>query len=212
MKIIVLHGEDSAKSYARLTKFLDSAKSRNWELIIDSFPNTPSLFGSDRLIVYRDYKLLTKNDIKNFDRFEGTLIIYHDGDLPAPFIKSMPQDFKMEKYDLPKLLFIFIDSVYPGNAQKSVTLLHQVIKNQPVELVMFFLAKHFRDLYWVLVDSAGTGFPYWKANKLRGLAARFTVSELKHLIGLLADIDIKVKTSKADLLTELDLLIVKELK
>ena len=56
MKIIVLHGEDSQKSYARLTKFIDSAKSRGWEIVTDEFPNTPSLFGINRLIIYRDYR------------------------------------------------------------------------------------------------------------------------------------------------------------
>ena len=212
MKIIVLHGEDTTKSYNRLTKFIDSAKSRNWEIITDEFPNTPSLFGSERLIIYRDYKLLGKNDIKNFDKFDGTLVIYYTGDLPAIFIKSMPQDFKMEKFDLPKLLFVFLESLYPKNSVNALRLLHQVVATEAIELVMFFIAKHFRDLYWVSVDAVSTGFPPWKAGKLKSQANKFTINNLELIINKLSEIDIKVKSSKTDLLTELDLLIVKLLK
>jgi len=60
--------------------------------VTDEFPNTPSLFGNDRLIIYRDYKLLGKNDIKNFDKFDGTLVIYHNSTLPVTFLKSLPAD------------------------------------------------------------------------------------------------------------------------
>ena len=35
MKIIVLHGDDSEKSYTRLTKFIKEAKKRNWEIVND---------------------------------------------------------------------------------------------------------------------------------------------------------------------------------
>ncbi len=212
MKIIVLHGEDSARSYVRLTKFVDSARSRGWEIIYDQFPNTPSLFGTDRLIVYRDFRLLDSRDIRNFDKFSGTLVVHHGSDLPAAFIKQMPKDFKMEKFDLPKLLFNFLESLYPGNSTNTIRLLHEVIKTEPVELVFFLLSRHLRDLYWISVNQTSTGFPSWKAGKLKTQADRVGSERLKELIRLLAEIDIKVKSSKADLLTELDLLIVKQLK
>jgi hypothetical protein len=212
MKIIVLHGEDTTKSYARLTKFFDTAKSRGWDIITDQIPNTPSLFGTERLIVYRDYRLLTANDIKNFDRMDGTLVVYHTGDIPLTFIKKMPKDFKMEKFDVPKVLFAFLEGLYPGNAANSLKLLNTIVQTDPVELVFFFVAKHFRDLYWVLTDPVSTGFPGWKADKLKFQAKKFTAGQLKNLISKLAEIDLKVKRSEGDLLTHLDLLVIKHLQ
>lgn len=212
MKIIVLHGEDSNKSYLRLSRFMDTAKKRSWEILYNEFPNTPSLFGSERLLIYKDYRLLTKKDIENFEKFDGTLVVYHEHDLPASFIKLMPQDFKMEKYDLPKLLFIFLETLYPGNSVNSIKLLHEVTNAQPPELVMFFIAKHFRDLYWVKKDPDSTGFPSWKAGKLKTQASKLSVEKLELIINKLAEIDIKVKTSDENLLTALDLLIIKELE
>ncbi len=212
MKIIVLHGQDTAKSYVRLTKFIDTAKSRGWEIIYDEFPNTPSLFGAERLIIYRDFHLLTKNDIKNFEKFDGTLVVYHNSDLPSLFLKQMPPSFKMEKFDVPKLLFVFLESLYPGNSERCIKLLHEVVKSEPVELVFFFIARQMRDLYWVLNSKGESVFPTWKAGKLKSQAGKIGTEKLKELINLLAEIDVRIKSTKADLLTELDLMIIKQLE
>lgn len=212
MKIIVLHGDDSVKSYERLTKFIDSAKKRGWEIITDEFPNTPSLFGLDRLIIYRDYKLLSKQDIKNFDKFDGTLVVYHDSELPQTFLKQMPTDFKMEKFELPKILFVFLESFYPGNADRALRLFHDLLKNTVAELISFMLARHLKDLYWIKVDPKSSQFPAWRAGKLISQASKFKDGKLELIINKLAEIDIKVKSSKADLTTSLDLLMVKQLK
>lgn len=218
MKIIVLHGDDTAKSYERLTKFIDTAKKRGWEIVTNEFPNTPSLFGIDRLIVYRDYKLITKQDIKNFDRFGGTLVVYHEGVIPVTFLKSLPKDTKVESFELPKILFIFLESFYPGNSVQCLKLLHQLVKTQAVELIMFMFARHLRDLYWVTIDPTSSQFPSWRAGKLKSQASKFKINNrdplqnLELIINNLSEIDIAVKTSKADLLSSLDLMIVKQLK
>jgi hypothetical protein len=212
MKIIILHGDDSAKSYERLMKFVDAAKKRNWEIVTDEFPKTPSLFGTDRLIIYRDFSLLSKTDTKNFDRFDGTLVIYHDGILPQTFLKLMPADFKMEKFELPKILFTFLESFYPGNSARCLKLLHDLIKTQAVELIFFMLARHLKELYLVGIDPQTSLYPPWKLAKLKSQIEKFGVEKLKKIINELSDIDIEVKTGKADLLTSLDLLIVKQLE
>jgi len=212
MKIIVLHGDDSEASYERLMKFVDTAKKRNWEIITNEFPNTPSLFGTDRLIIYRDFSLLTRQDIKNFDKFDGTLVIYHEGVLPQTFLKLMPSDFKMEKFELPKILFTFLELFYPGNSTRCLKLLHDLIKKQAVELVFFMLARHLKDLYLVSIDPKTSQYPSWKLSKLKFQSGKFELGKLKQIINKLSDIDILVKSSKADLTTSLDLLIIKQLE
>lgn len=212
MKIIVLHGDDTIRSYERLMKFVETAKKRGWDTLYDEFPNTPSLFGTERLIIYRDYTLITKQDIKNFERFDGTLVVYHTSTLPQTFIKLMPPDFKMETFELPKLLFSFLESFCPGNQTKSIKLLHDLTKTQPVELTFFMLARHLKDLYVVTVDPKTNQYPSWRFSKLVSQANKFKEDKLKRIISELANIDILVKSSKADLLTALDLLMVKQLE
>ena len=55
-------------------------------------------------------------------------------------------------------------------------------------------------------------YPSWRVGKLKSQASKFTIEQLKYLIEKLSEIDIKVKTSKADLTNELDLLIIKQLE
>lgn len=132
MRIIILHGQNSTKSYERLTRFIDEAKSRGWEIIYDDVSATPSLFGKQRITIVRDIKLIPRN----IERIQGTLIIYSDSDLPLSFLKKF-KDAKIEKFDLPKIIWKFLE-------KPSVKLFHEVIKKEPVELVFHLLAKKLR--------------------------------------------------------------------
>lgn len=136
MKIIVLHGQDTVKSYERLTKFVETAKARDWEIIYDDIPATSSLFGKEQLIVLRDYKLYSSKS-----KFSGTLVIYHAGDIPSLFLKKLT-DSKVERFDIPKILWRFLD-------HPSVKLLHEVIKKESIELVFHLFAKRLRRTKYV---------------------------------------------------------------
>lgn len=212
MKIIVLHGDGIEESYERLIKFIESAKSRGWEIITDEFSATPSLFGVERLIIYRNYNLLTKSDIKRFLKFDGTLVIYHQGILPQTFLKTLPRDVKIEKFDHPKILFVFLESLYPGNEKKSIKLLHDLNKNTAIELVFYMLARHLRDLYWVLTDPTSMAIPTWRLTKLKTQANKFGPDRIRQMVSELTKIDISVKTGVSDLASSLDLFIIKNIQ
>lgn len=212
MKFIVIQGEDTQKLYKRLTTFLAEAKKRTWDVFTDTLPDTPSLFGTKRLVIYRDYRLLGKRDLKSAEKVDGSLVIYNEGNLPQTFIKTLPKDTKIEKYDLPKSIFSFLDSFYPGNAKNTIKLLHETINSEAVELIFYLLVKHLRDLYWARLDPKSMTLPSWRLSKLRGQAGRMTEENLKKYIEDLAQIDMNVKTSKTDLLSSLDFFIIKNLK
>lgn len=205
MKTIVVHGEHITKSYARLSKFLETAKARDWEIVEDKIETTPSLFGKERLFVFRGYQKLTKTDIKTLTKFPGTLVIYHEGTIPQVFLKTLPKDTRTELYELPKLIWGFLDN-------PKVKLLHQIIKNEPVEFIFALLAKRFRDLYWVITDPKTLPYQNWQIARLKKQAEKHTAREVAQIINELAEIDIKVKTSKADLLPALDFFLITKLK
>lgn len=224
MKIIILHGDDTEKSYARLQKFVDVAKERSWEVTyIDdsnqSFEESlsaTSLFGNERFFILKDVKHLSKKDFvwlnKKYIELSGTLIVYCDSVLNATTLKSFPKESKIEEFKLPVIIWNFLDDFIPGNCTREVSVLHKILDKQPVEFVFTLIARHLRDLYWLKTDAASAGFPFWKINKLKSQASKFSESQLKDLIGFLAEIDVKVKTSKASLADELDLLIIKQLE
>lgn len=211
MKIIILHGDNTYKSYERLTKFIDEAKKRGWEIVNDQISFTPSLFGNKKLIVYRKYQLLTKTEIARFSKLDDTLVIYNEGIIPQAFLKTLPKDTKsvdtvvIEEFKLPKIIWNFLDNI-------SIRLFHEVIKTEPVEFVFALLAKRFRDLYWVKTEPRTMNYELWQIQKLKRQSEKYTTREVEHIINKLAEIDIKVKTGKSDLISELDLLLIKSLE
>jgi hypothetical protein len=181
MKIIVLHGDDSEKSYSRLVKFINVAKKRNWEIVNDKIEDTASLFGNEKLIIIRDYKSLGKSEFNLIDRIAGFLVVFHKGVLPAAFLKSLPKDTKIEKYDLPVILWKFLDSW-------DIKLFHKLLKTNAVEYIFAMIA--------------------WK---LKQKYIKNPSSQNAKLISELAEIDVKAKTSIVDLKLALELFLLKNL-
>lgn len=224
MKIIILHGDDTEKSYARLKKFIDVAKERSWEVAyidecsqaFEEILSSASLFGSERFFILKDIKKLSKKNLewlkKSYSKLSGNLIVYSENSLNVSTIKSFPTDAKVEEFKLPVLLWNFLDSIVPGRTEYCVKTLHKIVEKEPAEFVFSLITKHFRDLYWVKVDAGSAGFPFWKLNKLKSQASQFSLEKLAQVIELLANIDYKTKTFKTELISELDLFIIKHLE
>lgn len=224
MKIIILHGDDTVKSYERLRKFIDVARKRSWEVSyidesdqsFEEMLSASSLFGSERFFILKDVKKIGKKEhawlSKNYAMLPGNLIIYNEGSLNATAIKSFPPDTKFEEFKLPVVIWNFLDNLAPGKGEYSVKTLHKILEKEPSEFIFSLIARHFRDLTWVKYDPASAGFPFWKINKLKSQSSKFTAESLRCFINSLSDIDINVKTSKADLTAELDLLLIKQLE
>jgi len=224
VKIIILHGDDTVKSFERLKKFIDVAKSRSYEInyldesslsFIENLEST-SLFGDERFFILRDVKKISKKDFewlgKKYADLSGTLIVYSENVLSVTAIKSFSKDSKIEEFKLPVLLWNFLDGMEIGNSQKTLQTFHKIIEKEPVEFVFTLIAKRLRDLYWIKIDPKTAQFQSWQISKMKKQLESFSVDQLKICIEELAQIDIKVKTSKADLISELDLFIIKQLK
>ncbi len=183
MKIIVLHGDDTQKSYVRLQVFVDEAKKRNWKITDFSISEVEnqSLFGEECFYILKDYKVLDKNTLTKLKKYSGNLIIYNTGKIPAPTLKNLGAD-KVELFELPQLLWKFLDNI-------TVEGLHKILETQAPEYILAMIAWKF------------------KQNYLKNPSEKNA-----KLISDLAKIDVDAKTGKADLLLSLDLLILKQLQ
>jgi len=183
MKIIVLHGNDTEKSYNRLTTFINEAKKRGWrtaEFSLEEVSNQ-TLFDEEGFFILYDYKLLDKKVLEKLKNYSGNLIIYNKGKIPAPSLKVINPD-KIELFELPVLLWKFLDHM-------TIEGLHELVKTNAPEYILAMMAWKFKQNY--------LKSPNAKSAKL---------------ISDLAEIDIKSKTSNVDLLMLLDLFIAKNLK
>jgi DNA polymerase III delta subunit len=203
MKIIVLHGDDTIKLYERLTKFTEEAKKRQWELTDYSFNeiSNQTLFDSEKFFILRDYKKLDKTELKQLDKYLGNLIIYHEGKIPALTLKTYNAS-KVEVFELPQKLWGFLDNI-------SLKGLHEVIRTEAVEMVFALLASRMKDLYWAKVGTPP--YPSWRVSKLKSQGSKFSEETLKEVIQEMAEIDVNSKLGKENLLSSLDMLMVKKL-
>ena len=219
MRISLIHGENVVVAYERYRQLVDSSKIKGFEIVqISDLHNivSQSLFEEKVVFTVDRPKDIKPNDwkwlSKNSSGYNSNLLIYWEGNASSVVLGFLPKSVTVEKFDLPKILFNFLDSFYHGNCQKILGLLDRLVKNQPIELVFSMLARHLRDLYWVKVEEESLDYPDWRVLKLAKQAAKFTTSDLEFLISALSEIDIKTKTSDSDLRTMLDLMIVKYLK
>lgn len=224
MKIILIHGDYKIKAYERLRKLVDEVRRRNWELTsveeqtqtIPEIISSQSLFNKNRLVVLKNISKISKKDIswliKNYLKYDGVLVVYSEGYLNSMLLKSLRNISKIEEYKLPKIIFNLLDSFFPKNSHKIIQLLHKTIKNNPPEFVFSLISKHFRDLYWVNINPKTIPYPSWRIGKLKVQAKKYESSKLKDIIKAMSEIDIEVKTSKADIISSLDLLIATKLQ
>lgn len=225
MKVILLHGNHTLDSYNRLQKLIQVAKGRGWEIIkIGSSNNlslpekftTSNLFEGENLFVLENLSKIKKAELswfrKNIKRLSGTTIIYHGSTITNNLLKLIPKAAKTEEYKLPKLIFKFLESFWPGNSTNSIRLLHEVIKKEAPEFVFNLLSRHLRDLYWAILDKNSMSYPGWRISKLTQQAKRFEEGKIAELIKIFAKIDIKVKTSKTNIIDSLDFILASELE
>ena len=169
MKIIVVHGDHSHTSYERLRVLVDAASKRGWEIdrIFNKNKNIgetltfSGLFKKDRFVLIENFNLLNKKDLNLINRrleVDGiTVVIYHPGTISKTALKQIKIIHKVEEYKLPKLIWAYLDSFFPGNLKTSLSTLHKLINNEPVEFVFALLTRHLRDVYWAKVDPVDPG-------------------------------------------------------
>lgn len=223
MRLILLHGDDYKKSFDRLETFIDSAKKRNWNIErLSSQDNisdaliSQSLFGEEKLFIIEDADRINKGKIKwmteNLESIEGTLVLYSKKSLNKTFIKSLPELKKIEEYKLPKIIWSFLDSLYPGNSRNSLKLFHKLLEHEAAEFIFNFVARQVRDMYFLKIAHDSLDYPSWRKGKLIAQARKFNGDQLERLVKKLSDADIKSKTSKGNIAELLDYIIITELE
>ena len=224
MKIILLHGDHEVKARDRLFKFIEVAKKRGWEVIktseteqdVTEVLTSQGLFTEEKLVVCDNIKEFTKKRTEWIEKkrkeIDSNLVIYHKAKLGKRAINKLPKPDKIEEFELPKEIWTFVDSLFPGNARNSLRLFQSVIEKEPPEFVFAVVAKQFRDMYWSKKDFAGMPYPGWRKGKIKSKANKFDEDRLLSMYEKLADIDIKTKTSKAEMKDELEFFIATELQ
>jgi DNA polymerase III delta subunit len=217
MKVVIIHGEDIDSSRARFLKIIEGARKKGFEIISLSGQEneasqltTLGLFSLKQLYLIEDIK---KVDLSVLERdLGGNVMIWHKGIFPKNLAKKLPQNTKYEKFDLPKIIYNFLDSLTPGNSRNSLKLLRDLQKNNANEFIIALMNSHLRDVWLVLEDSNILGYPQWRVGKLSRQGRALGKDKVERILRKIVKADMRAKTGELELAESLDLIIGGELK
>ena len=220
--ITVIHGSNQALTRNELQNLKAKYKEvvevsgkdlsfKDFQLAVDS----QSLFSVERLVVIENFfagkkkrdeiiSYLNKNTLK------VDLAFWECKDSKNKDI-SLLSDIgaKVINYNIPVVIFKFLDSFYPGNAQTCILLFEDCLLTNEPEMIFFMLVKQIR--YLLLAQSEAknkdsTEFPSdynrlapWQKQKLYKQAQLFTFEKLSKLYEELMTMDFNLKTGQTNL-------------
>ena len=223
--MIILHGENTVLSRQRLKEETEAFKLKrkgevlrfegnNLNLInLQQALESLSLIEKSQMVVIENLfsgrqskekeKMMTylknSNPI-NLIIWEGKKI---DGRILLPF------KAQVLRFDLPLIIFRFLDSLAPGNATQSINFFHQSLEQDPPELIFYLLNRQIR-LLILATDLGEKGLSQmqdWQKGKLIRQAKKFGLTKLIKIYKELLKIDWQQKTSQTpfSLVSQLDL-------
>lgn len=222
--ITLLHGEDIvlSRNYLLETKakfsgeiiFLDG-KTVEFDKLKQAVESTP-LFTETRLIIIenlfgRTVKTQLKNILTYLNQFQknSQILLWENKEVKKSSLGTISANWQVQLYNFPKLLFKFLEEIYPDNFSKNLSLLKELRKIYTAEFLFLMISRQIK--YLILAsDNALSGMPSWMRYKYVKQAKYFSKERLLKLYKRLLIMDINQKTGSAsyEIAKELDLLLV----
>lgn len=222
---MILHGENTVLSRQRLQEEIEAFKTKKKGEVLKFEGNNLSL--ADLQQALESLSLLEENRLIILENiFSGrpskeksNIIAYLKKSNPANLIiweakkidGRILSSFKTQvlRFDLPLVIFRFLDSLAPGNITQSINLFHQSLEQDPPELIFYLLARQIR-LLILAADLGEKGLGQmkdWQKGKLIRQAKKFGLIKLIKIYKELLQIDWQQKTSQTpfNLVSQLDL-------
>jgi hypothetical protein len=222
--MVIFHGENTVLSRQRLNQLIEKFKGEVVKLEGEKLTFTEfqqaveskSIFGPDKLVVI--FGLFTrkpsreKQALLDYCQKENpqNLIVWEEKKIDQKILEKF-RGAKIEFFDLPKIIYKFLDSLSPTNKKASLLLFHQCLKKEVPEKIFYYLCRRVQQLI-IAADLGKKGLENlkdWQKEKLIRQANAFGLEKLINLYQKLLVIDYQQKTGKSpfSLISSLDLLI-----
>ncbi len=220
MKVVIISGEDTQKARKRFGDIIAKMATRNTQAVVVKAGTGElmravgggNLFAEEQLFTVDNGKELSAEEIGYISSIDvrepGNLLIFIAGTVPQAIAKGLPKATH-ENFAIPKDLFPFLESLYPGNAKTALLLYARLTESEAPELVSAMILRHLRDLWWVTQDPRSIGYPDWRVGKLTKQAQKYQNDSLVSLYETLVNLDVSVKKGEDSLETSLDYVIAK---
>lgn len=222
--MLILHGENTVLSRHKLIGFTQNFKGEIVRLEggklsltdLKQAVESSSLFGQKRLVVIEN--LFTRRPSADKEKLlkylkeqkSTNLIIWERKTIDGRSLISF-KFAQIEKFVIPAIIFKFLDSLSPQNKAKTLFLCHQILRQEPPEMIFYMLTRRIRNLL-IVKDLGEKGLEKmapWQKAKLARQAKQFNLKQLLFFYQNLLKIDWQQKTGRAPmpLVSQLDLLI-----
>ncbi len=215
MAIIVFHGDNPAASRTQLQTALAVERSRGSELLslegdkisppdLENALLTDNLFTPTALVIEN---LLTRLRSRDKDRclalltnYAGPKNIYlwEKKETTKLTLNKFPKATKITLAKTPTALFALLESLRPGSATQSLSLLHQVVAVTEDIVAFTMVARQISQLLQVRAIATPKLSP-WQLTKLQSQTKSWTEAELIHFHDELVRIDFAIKTGRSKL-------------
>lgn len=130
------------------------------------------------------------------------LFFWENKEITKKMLSLFPKaDIKIFKF--PQKLFIFLDSIKPGNGNELIKIFHEALKNIEPELLFYMINRQLRLLLSLIDNSENDEIEElkkmapWQRKKLQSQAKLFSIEKLTALYKNLYTIDLNQKTGKS---------------
>jgi DNA polymerase III delta subunit len=209
--MIIIHGEDANKSYARLSVLTSEFKDKQVEIITEDTQDldithlrqemgSSGLFSTPKCLVIKN--LLSGTKSKNKDKIievlnqdtKHEIILWENKTITATALKKFP-NAKVEVFAISPVIFKFLDSIRPMNT-KSILISWKKLSKEGTE-PEFVFAMLSRQIKLLIQAKSGPTYiklaPY-PTRLITQQATYFSLDHLLDLYQLLNKIDQKIKT------------------
>jgi len=213
--ITVFHGDGTAESRRLLQNAISADKLAEHEIRflegekisprdLDSILGTSSLFSIETLVIENLLSRLRSKDkdacIELLSKYAGdkNILLWEKKAITKIAIGKLGKTAKATESRAPTALFSFLESIEPNNANRAISLLHEVVSGTEEIIVFTMLA---RQISYLIMMKTGTSpkFAPWQMGKLRAQASKWSEAQLETFISQLLKIDLSVKTGASKL-------------
>jgi len=166
-----------------------------------------NLFFEEKNLAIENF--LSKNKAgKNFDGLiailneherKSNIIMWEEKEISQKNLSLFP-GASIQIFKIPKLIFNFLDNIKPGNGENLIVIFHKLLKNTPVEIILYMMVRQLRLLIALTsMDKSDTieelaKIAPWQRGKFEKQAIFFGQGRLITLYHRLYNIDLSSKT------------------
>lgn len=206
MKVVVVGGQDTEKSYQRYSHIVDGLKKRGLIKVeydgstsLSELLNSQSLFSEEVFVVCDGFEKIAERDLEYLGggSGDGRFLLYLKKEIGATIKKKLPPSAVFESFDLPKEIWRLVDSLFLLKKDQYLKLLDAVLAVEPAELVLAVIAKRLGEIYEL--KKGGKLASGWIEKKVSMQSTKVDMDRLTFGISLLSSYDVESKEGKGEL-------------